>query len=282
MASFISLCGRLVVQVVIARMLGPDGVGRIAYMVWLIEIANLLVCFGLPSSLTRYLAELHGQQKPGEASRFAQWVFIRYLLLTLLGAVTVGILFFSSSQYSGAESALPALMLLFLVYGLQAINQADLAGRQRFDLLARINIAATAVLVAGVIAGGYFYGVTGVLYGYLGGAVVPAVYSLGMLRGHSLRRRVDEGLHLRMEVHLQHVAGNARFRVRPGREWRYFFLEHTGTPARWQCLVALDLCHDGSPGGDTLTSRGFLAHFSHLVGHGNHRQFSGSTKRRLG
>ena len=282
MASFISLCGRLVVQVVIARMLGPDGVGRIAYMVWLIEIANLLVCFGLPSSLTRYLAELHGQQKLGEASRFAQWVFIRYLLLTLLGSVTVGILFFSSSQYSGAESALPALMLLFLVYGLQAINQADLAGRQRFDLLARINIAATAVLVTGVIAGGYFYGVTGVLYGYLGGAVAPAVYSLSMLRGHSLRRRVDEGLRRRVWKFTFNTWLAMLVSAFVWSRMEVFFLERYWdarevamfTVALTFAMIVRQVA--------TLFSGAFLAHFSHLVGHGNHeliqRQYETATR----
>ena len=282
MASFISLCGRLVVQVVIARMLGPDGVGRIAYMVWLIEIANLLVCFGLPSSLTRYLAELHGQQKPGEASRFAQWVFIRYLLLTLLGSVTVGILFFSSLQYSGAESALPALMLLFLVYGLQAINQADLAGRQRFDLLARINIAATAILVTGVIAGGYFYGVTGVLYGYLGGAVVPAVYSLSMFRGHSLRPRIDEGLRRRVWKFTFNTWLAMLVSAFVWSRMEIFFLERYWdarevamfTVALTFAIMVRQVA--------TLFSGAFLAHFSHLVGHGNHeliqRQYETATR----
>ena len=91
-------------------------------------------CFGLPSSLTRYLAELHGQRDTEQASRFAQWVFLRYLALSFVGSVVVGVLFVRSSQYTAGTSALPVLMVLFPAYALQAINQADLAGRQRFDL----------------------------------------------------------------------------------------------------------------------------------------------------
>ena len=123
-ASVCSLFGRLIAQIMIARMLGPDGVGRIAYIIWLIEIAYVFSCFGLPTSLTRYLAELHGQKKTEPAARFAQWVFVRYLVLALLCSAVVGVLFFRSSQYAGAESVLPSLIVLFLSRCLPPFNHA--------------------------------------------------------------------------------------------------------------------------------------------------------------
>ena len=113
MASFCGLFGRLIAQIMIVRMLGPDGVSRIAYMVWPIEVANVFSNFGLPTSLTRYLAQLHGQKKTQLAASFAQWVFVRYLVLALLGSVAVGVAFFRWSQYAGAESVLPVLTVLF-------------------------------------------------------------------------------------------------------------------------------------------------------------------------
>lgn len=197
-ASICTLFGRLVVQIMIARMLGPDGIGRIAYLMLLIEFTSVLSNFGLPCSLTRYLAELYGQKKPEQAITFAQWVYIRYLTLVLVGSVTVGFLFFNSSQYAGIELALPVLMLLFLVRSLQAINRANLAGQQRFDLLASINIVSTVALIAGVSIGVYFYGVTGVLIGYVVGAFYPALYSFSSLRDFSPKKKIDAELRRRV------------------------------------------------------------------------------------
>ena len=269
-ASVCFLSGRFVAQVIIARMLGPEGVGRIAYIAWLIEIANVLSGFGLISSLTRYLAELHGQKKVEQASRFAQWVFVRYLMLAVLGAAAVGLLYFCSSQYRGAESILPMLMVLFLAYGLQAINQADLVGRQRFTLLARINMVATVALVAGVAVGARVYGVAGALCGYFVGALFPAACSFTMLRNlfpwhgiaPDLRRRVWRFAFHNWLALIVSAFVWSRMEI--------FFLERYWD-AREIAMFTVGLSFVVMIRQvATLFSGSFLAHFSQLVGEGNH------------
>ena len=269
-ASVCGLFGRLIAQIIIARMLGPEGVGRIAYIVWLIEIGNILTCIGLPSSLTRYMAELYGQNKPEQAGHFAQWVFIRYLMLALLGSVVVGLLFYCSSQYAGAESVLPVLVFLFLAYGLQTINQANLAGRQRFDLLARINVAATIALVVGVSVGGSIYGSTGVLFGYIAGALFPAVYSFTILRGLALRQKIDSDLRRRIWKFTFNTWLAMLVSAFVWSRMEIFFLErYWGVHEVAMFTVGFTFAVMVQQAA-TLFSGAFMAHFSGLVGGGNH------------
>ena len=266
-----SLIGRLVVQIMIARMLGPEGLGRIAYMVWLIEIGNVVSNFGLPGTLTRYLAELHGQGKKEQAVVFAQWVYLRYLGLAFAGSATVGVLFFNSSQYADLKSALPLLILLFLTRGLQTINQADLAGRQRFDLLARINVVATVALLAGVCIGGYFYGVTGVLVGYVVGAMFPALYSFSMLRGFSFRKKMDGVLRRRV---MKFAVNTWMAMVVSAFVWsrmEIFFLERYWNPHEVAMFtVGLTFAMMVWQAAQ-MFSGAFMSHFSELAGVGNRK-----------
>lgn len=281
-ASVGNLSGRLVAQIMIARMLGPDGVGRIAYMLWLIEIASLLANLGLPSSLTRYLAELYGQQRSDEAEQFARWVFIRFVLFSLLGSVLLVILFSQSSQHSQGRFALPALVALFLARGLENINRADLSGRQRFDVLARVNASAAVAVVVAVAVGASAYHVTGALYGYLAGSTIPALYSFNILfrgrswgsPGKSLRRRV-----WRFSVNTWLALLISAF------VWsrlEIYFLQRYWTP-REVAMFAIGLTfasmvHQVA----TLFSGAFMAHFSELIGTGNYelvqRQYASSTR----
>ena len=198
LSSISSLIGRLLVQIMIARLLGPDGMGRIAYLIWLIEIVNLATNFGLSSSLTRFLADLHGRDQTSQAINFASWIYIRFIGMSVVGTMMIGIIFPVLPRFHQDHSELPILMMLFLAFGMQSINQSNLAGNQRFDILARINITSTITLVLGILVGGYFLGETGVLIGYLIGSLYPAACSLSMLRSPwtgialepSLRRRI--------------------------------------------------------------------------------------------
>ncbi|MHB8899269.1 MAG: oligosaccharide flippase family protein [Thermoguttaceae bacterium] len=269
-AGLCSLVGRLVVQITIARMLGPEGVGRIAYLIWLIEMVNLLIGFGLPTSLTRYLAELHGQQRPDEAACFAQWLFVRYTFLLLVGSVAVGLLFFNSSHYVNLGAALPALVLLFFARGLENINQADLAGRQRFDLLARVNFVGTGILVAGVAVGIASLGVTGALYGYVAGAAVPAVYSLAILRGHSFRAKISRELRRRVWKFTCHTWLATLVSAFVWSRTEIYFLE-CYWDAREVAMFTVALTFPMMVRQvSTLFSGAFMAHFSNLNGHDRH------------
>jgi len=42
-------------------LLGPNGAGQLAYFLWIAEATGCCVNFGLQSSLTRFVAQLHGE-----------------------------------------------------------------------------------------------------------------------------------------------------------------------------------------------------------------------------
>ena len=281
-ASSCNLLGRFIVQIMIARMLGPDGVGRIAYIVWLIEITNLLTCFGFPNSLTRYLAELNGQNRLDEAAGFAQWIFIRYLMMTLWGSVIIGVLFFYSSQYSGAQSSLPFLVALFFTRGLETINRSHLAGLQRFDQLARISVISTVTLVAGVAVGAHFHGVIGALYGYIAGSMVPAVYSFSILKGLSFIQKVQKDLLQRVWKFSFYGWLAMLVSAFVWSRMEIFFLErYWDTHEVAMFTVALTFAFMIRQVAQ-LFSGAFVAHFSLLTGQGNdelvQHQYSSATR----
>ncbi len=197
-ASFVSLAGRLVASIIIARSLGTEGVGRIAYFVWIVEMANVLTNLGLRTSMTRFLAELGGQEGGKRARDFAGWIYRRYLLLSLVGVCAVGIVTraFASSDDSTAIWML--LALLFLARGLQLVYLAYLTGIQRFDILARINVFAGVSLVSGMGIGVYFFGLPGALGGYIVGSLLPALCSFSLLRGSRTASLLDARLRRRV------------------------------------------------------------------------------------
>ena len=281
-ASSCNMFGRFIVQIMIARMLGPDGVGRIAYIVWLIEITNLLTCFGFPGSLTRYLAELKGQNRSDEASDFARWIFMRYLMMTLLGSVVIGVLYYHSSQYSESQSIFALLIVLFFARGLETINRAHLAGLQRFDRLARINVISTVMLVAGVAVGASLHGISGALYGYIAGTLVPAVYSFTILKDFTFLRKVKNDLLQRVWKFSFYGWLAMLVSAFVWSRMEIFFLERywdAREVAMFTVALTFGLMVNQVA---QLFSGAFLAHFSLLTGQGNdelvQRQYSSATR----
>lgn len=270
LAGICNLFGRLIAQITIARMLGADGLGKIAYIVWLIEIGNLLVNLGLPSSLTRYLAELHGQKQTELAAQMAKWVFLRYLALALIGAIAVAVMFRFSHQFSGQHKFLPILGLLFLTRGFEMINKAELSGRQRFDLLARINMAAAIILISSVALGSYLFDVAGALVGYTIGALLPAVYGFRMLKTSPVHLPIPATLRKRFWKFTFHIWLALLISAIVWSRSEIFFLERY-----WEAheiamfTVGLTFAMMIKQASE-IFSRVFLAHFSGLVGSNEH------------
>jgi O-antigen/teichoic acid export membrane protein len=266
-----SLAARFITQVIIARMLGPEGVGRIAYMFWLIEIVALCTSFGLPSSFTRFMAELHGQNSLGQARSFAGWIKNRYLVLTLLGAITVACLctFFANLD---VEPVVPALLaLLLLARGLETISVAHLVGQQRFDQSARVHFTGSIALVLGVTTGAYWNGLVGALLGYILASVLAstrAIVALGRSNDvcctsppRDLQRRVVRFALYSWVAMLVSAAAWSRMEI--------FFLERYWNPheiAMFTIALTFPLIVQQA---SSILSGALMSHFSYLVGSGH-------------
>src|SRR5690242_13304982 len=89
--SLVATVGRVVSAIVIARQLGPEMAGKYAFLVVLAEFVAQLVSFGLPSTLTRYIAEAAGKGNQSKQAALLQWVARRYMALAAIGAMAVSI-----------------------------------------------------------------------------------------------------------------------------------------------------------------------------------------------
>ncbi len=177
-ASIASLIGRLGSVIILARLLGPTGMGQVAYMIWIAEIIRLLTSLGLPNGISRYLAELYGQGQAEQAKGLIKWAFQRNFGLVLLGITLLGLI---GGFYEDLDSLTPWLILsvLFFFNGLGDLYKAHLTGLQRFDLRAKIEFISSCFLIAGISIGVYVFGWEGALGGYIAGAAVPGI--LGFL-----------------------------------------------------------------------------------------------------
>jgi O-antigen/teichoic acid export membrane protein len=167
------IAGRFFSGLVIARLLGPDGSGHIAYFLWLADMGGTVLHFALPPTLTRFQAELLGRGERAQAAGLRRWIWRMFLGLLGAGMLIVALA-------ARASGALPAVALVglvpffFFAQSLWALGQADLAGRGEFAVSARVNFFCAAALIAFVSLGAASGGIVGAAWGYLGGAALQA------------------------------------------------------------------------------------------------------------
>jgi O-antigen/teichoic acid export membrane protein len=182
-ASFFNFFARLMTGIIIARWLGPDGNGQVAYLIWIIETASVFVELGLESSLTRYLAEFGLNSDAPTIWGIAHWMYSRFILRTILGALLVaGFCFFyrSPAHISYAHFGW-VLTLYFILRSFGNAYQAFLIGIQQYSLSAKVNFISGLALLAGVAFGIPWLGVSGAIAGYALGILLPALGSVVVL-----------------------------------------------------------------------------------------------------
>ncbi|MCC6671066.1 MAG: lipopolysaccharide biosynthesis protein [Planctomycetes bacterium] len=172
--------GTAVVAVVTARVLGPEGMGSLGYLTWLVAMSAVVLQLGLPASLQRYLAELHGQGRREQAE-----VLAHACLRTALRAGAGGAALLLAAAWAipglGVPGSLAPLVALLLPLQVLVETARGLwSGQQDFARLARRNLAGSVILALGVSLGALTGGVGGALVGHL--AAAAATLGLGPLR----------------------------------------------------------------------------------------------------
>ena len=119
----------LVLSIVVARYLGPDEMGRQSYIAFVALALVQMATAGLPGALSRFISELLGARKGGQAlslyrtTRRVEAVGAVLVLLVLLVAVALG----SEPRTAWILAGLSASLSV-----LQAVPAALLAGTQRW------------------------------------------------------------------------------------------------------------------------------------------------------
>ena len=146
LSAIVVSASRLLLLAIAARRLTSTAFGEFVYLQWLIEIIFLVVSLGSTGTVSRYLAE-YAQQKSFRARFMRRWI-VWAVLLPVIAGVAVSIVAFLLGIALTTYGHL-ALLVWATATGWLAMQNAALAGQQRFDLLLKSNIATATVVIGG-------------------------------------------------------------------------------------------------------------------------------------
>jgi O-antigen/teichoic acid export membrane protein len=199
LAGLITVSGRFVVGVYTARVLGPEQVGRLAYLLWISEFLATVSGLGLPAATTYFVADLRGQKRLAEGLLVRRWTYLPYLALALLGTVAAAVIASGTGSGGRQTTAISACFALYFLLQVQGIfHLAYMAGHQDFGGIARINLVASVMLVLGVLVLTPIWGLLGTLAGFLIGALPAAIPGLAHLRAERAPGAIDFSLRSRL------------------------------------------------------------------------------------
>jgi O-antigen/teichoic acid export membrane protein len=185
-----------------ARLLGPEGMGVIAYALWCVTVAMTVAGLGIGMVLQRFIPNLRAGGKHDEA----EGLIGSTARLSMLAAIVGSVLLFCWLYWPGGNaidgpsrgSRIVVIVLIvawFICYNIADVYLSYLRGEQRFDEFARLSgfSAVTKLVVLGL--GAWLFGIPGALAGFVAGYVLPASRIWQMLRnkpsvGPTIRRQV--------------------------------------------------------------------------------------------
>ncbi len=172
-------------SIIVARMLGPEANGIIAFCVWLATTGGLVAELGTGVSLLRLLPQLRvNGHDPAKRLQFASWLARPVALVTLVIAIAYGLVFFFTNDvhwFDDAPEVTNIVVTLFIVQSVGSFSKNFLIGEQRLDTLFKISGISAVLQLTVITVGALFYGVTGALLGYLAGQIILFANTLKIL-----------------------------------------------------------------------------------------------------
>lgn len=180
-AAVSNTAGNFLSGLIVARVLGVEGVGTYSFAVWIVAVATTITGAGLPFTMTRYLPEfavVDGEQKARGLAAFLLRPVFAFNMLPIAIAIAC-ILWFSRGDAGEGILRDPLLCLLIglscAAQGLGDFAKAYLRGMHAMDRVARISSIAMFVQLVLIILGSLQFGVQGAMFGYLIGAALPII-----------------------------------------------------------------------------------------------------------
>jgi O-antigen/teichoic acid export membrane protein len=274
LGSFAIIASRFIIGIVIARLLGPNGTGRLAYLLWLAETMNVVASFGLQTTAARFIADLRGQGSQNGVSALAHWLYVRYFALALIGSTLIAV---CASLADFDEIRLwQILAAYFLMQSLGNFYTAYLSGNQRFDVIARLNLTSSLVLILTTTVGTVLFGLGGAVAGYLAGALPNAIPSFRLFWAHigypgEVQKEVQKSLRRRCLKYAVYTWAAALVSAMVWSRIEIFFLnQYCGAHMVAMFTVGMSLSSLATQGPLLLTGP-LMPHFANLVGTGNQR-----------
>ncbi len=181
MGSGVAIGAAFLQSILIARLLGPDGMGRLGYLVWITSILGLIFNLGLNNTATKFVAEA-GAASLERGGEVIAYFAIRIVSLTALSVGVFGLLvWFGYVRGPRIELSLCALYLL--IFQLNGLFISVSLGFQRFRIVSVLSGVGAVIQVVAVFALIPSFGVAGGLLGMTVGLLPGGVLAIRTLVG---------------------------------------------------------------------------------------------------
>jgi O-antigen/teichoic acid export membrane protein len=147
-SAVVATIGRFALLAILARKLPQSDFGKLAYIIWLVDISFMAFAFGLNAAASRYLAEHHND-------RAQKLAFLRYWCLAVCAVSLIVLLVIVIATYQ-AELGLSCLTIGLIGLWAAANNfwamlTAALSGYQRFDLMLKAHLLSILIILPAAI-----------------------------------------------------------------------------------------------------------------------------------
>lgn len=184
-AGMLLLVTGFVSSIAIARLLGPEANGTIAFALWVAATGALVAELGTGVILMRCLPQLRARGLGVRERRG----FAAYLALPVLVSTVLLVILYGSASWEaehegviGTPQGIVVLTgLLLCVQSIGALSKNYLVGEQRLGAFFRITVISSLLQLALVIGGAIGFGVEGALVGYIAGQLAPFAFAFGIL-----------------------------------------------------------------------------------------------------
>lgn len=180
-------------SIFIARVLGPEANGTVAFALWIGATGALVAELGTGVLLLRLLPQLKARGVDEKSRQgFAAYLALPVIASTLiLVALYFGVSLKTDLLY-GTDTTTAIVLLtatLLVIQSIGSFSKNFLIGEQRLGTFFRITALSSILQMAFVLVGAFTHGIAGALVGYIAGQCVQFAYTLGLFRV----RRDDAG-----------------------------------------------------------------------------------------
>jgi len=183
LAAVASLISGFASSVIVARMLGPEGSGVVAFAIWLAMTGSMTVNLGSTAVLLRYSKRHDREEAPGGGlARTVSKRFVPPLVLFCVGLVAYGLLPHDKPE-AYPLSFWIATAAFGLAFTLGAQGMAAARGLDRFKETTKLAFWGCVLQLPLVALGGWLFGAAGALLGYVARHVPQALRFFHYARG---------------------------------------------------------------------------------------------------
>lgn len=232
LGSIVSRVSILLSMIMLARILGKNSFGEFALVQSTLGVAGLMAGLGLGSTATRFTAQFtHADyDRAGKTiglitiTSAATILSTSFVLISASAPIANSLLHHADLKY-----ALMCGTVLMAAGAFAGIQNGVLAGLERFDLIARLNILEGVLSASGLVALSLLAGLEGALLGLALGSIVSCIVGRLMLKQELASR----------SVRITYKGCFADWRVFANYSVPIFLSSVIGTPVLWFTLTSL-------------------------------------------